>query len=151
MAPPPIKPNQDSYEMIRDKPSKVMSQVKRAVDDTTKAVITDIRQQITGDLGTGTEQAQQALQAQQAKQVRDDAQQKQQLLLQTRQNLDQINKQISEIRHRKAQQVKQAEQAKQTKKIEKKQEEEKKKADPVWKKFLKGKMGSREAHQRAGG
>jgi len=143
----------DSFENLTQ---KIAKPVVKAIGDTVKAVVTDAKQQVTGDYPISPEnltggQPPSAKASVGAGHVQEAAQQKQQLLLQTRQNLEQINKQIQEIRKKRIQQAQQATQAQQAKKVEKKQEEKKKQEDPFWKRMLKGKTGSKEGNVRAGG
>mgnify|MGYP001572658622 CR=1 FL=1 len=145
---------QQSDENIEGIMAKAGKQVKKAVSDTVKAVATDVKQQVTGDLGSGTEQNQtqgKPLDPAQSSSAKATEDKHQALLEQTRQNLQKINDDIQRIRQERIKKEQEVNKKEEQKKEQKKQVEKKKQEEPAWKRMLKGKMGSREAHQRAGG
>jgi len=142
--------NQDSFETIEGisgKAQKQMKQAVKAVGDTVAAAVQDAKQQVSGDYGAGTEQAQQKILSQQQQQQV--AGQSQQLLDQTRQNLEAINSEIVKIRKGKEQQQKQAEKKEEKQKEQKKAVEQKKAEEPIWRRMLR--KGSHEAQNKVAG
>lgn len=133
--------DQNSFENMT---TKAVKPVVKVIGDTVKTVAIDARQQITGnyqnspDNPTGNNQSKSA----------DDTNAKNAQMQQVRQNLEQINNQIKAIRQKRDQKENTEEKRKEDKKGV---EQQKKQKEPIWKKFLMGKKGSRESHQRAGG
>jgi hypothetical protein len=143
---------QQSDENIEGIMAKAAKQVKKAASDTVKAVVADAKQQVTGDPTSPAEQASLGAGKLDPGQQSQIQQQHQQVLAQTRQNLEQINAAINKARQERLKRDQEVNKKEEQKKEQKKQvEEQKKQEDPAWKRLLKGKMGSRESHQRAGG
>lgn len=141
-------PFEGSFENLTTKAAKP---VKRAVSDTAKALGADVKQQVMGSgpepslvEQTGVKQAT----AGQQDQIRE---QQQQQMVDTRQNLARINQEIVQARQARLKREQESRRGEEREKKEKKVEEQRKKEDPMWKKVLRGKMGSRESAQRAGG
>ena len=137
-------PFEGSFKNLTTKAAKP---IKKAVSDAARAVAGDVKEAVMGS--NLVEEAG-------LKEIKPDEKQeiekKQQLLMtETAANLKKINDEIKKAREerikKQTQQVRQADQAVQAKKAE----EQKRKEDPIWKKMLKGKMGSREAARNAGG
>jgi len=143
------KPNEESIEGILSRPA--VKRAAKAAGDTVKAMMTDAKQQLTGDFGMqAMEQAQKQQKTLTTQQQQNIQQQSQQTLIQTRQNLEKINNEIKMIRQKKTQEKQQITKAETQKKEQKKVMEEKKKnEEPIWKKMLRS--GSHEMIKNAGG
>ncbi len=143
---------QNPYETIEGIAKAAAKPVKKAVSDTVKAVVSDVK----GDLGIETPSANSGqagpadAKAMVGKQAEED-QKSEKLLSETRSRLEEINAKIKrarEERERKNQEIKRLS----NEAIKKnKYEQQKKDNDPIWKKLLKGKQGSRESNMRGGG
>jgi hypothetical protein len=147
-------PWETSFETMTSQAQKTTAQVKKSAGDTVKAVLQDVKQQVSGDYGAAMEQGQQAGAAgqspkispqEQAAKLQDEEKKKRELIAQTRQNLERINMEIKRARDERLKKEEERKKAEQKKAEEKKVVEQKKKEeDPAWKKMLQGKMGSRE-------
>jgi cell envelope opacity-associated protein A len=118
-----------------------------------------VKQQVTGDIGSGMEQGQQQAaagnqvqQADQMQKMQEEERKKRELLAQTRQNLEKIEMEIKRARDERLKKDEERKRVEEKKKEQKKQVEEKKKdEDPVWKKMLAGKSGSHEVAKGVSG
>lgn len=125
---------------------KAAATVKKTAVDVVKAVAADIKPQAgTDETGKGQTAAGQTVQPP----VEDKKQQK---LAETRQSLARINQEIVKARQERIKKYQESLKVKDKEKQEKKAEiQEKKKDDSVLMKLIKGKSGTREGIQRAGG
>lgn len=143
---------QNPYETIEGIAKSAAKPVKKAVSDTVKAVVSDVK----GDLGietpatTSGQANQQTKSDHQATKAQED-QKSEKLLGETRNRLEELNAKIKRAREERERKYAEMTKQKQQEVQKKKYEEQKKDNDPIWKKMLKGKQGSRESNMRGGG
>ncbi|MEK9201291.1 MAG: hypothetical protein AAB909_04960 [Patescibacteria group bacterium] len=143
---------QNPYETIEGIAKAAAKPVKKAVSDTVKAAVSDVK----GDLGIETQTTSSGQANQQAKsdhqttKAQED-QKSEKLLSETRNKLEELNAKIKRAREERERKTTILRQAQDKEAQKKKYEEQKKDNDPIWKKMLKGKQGSRESNMRGGG
>jgi hypothetical protein len=144
-------PFESSFENLTTKASGAAKKTVKAVGDAAVAAASDVRAQVTGNYDQKSLVDEMGLNQVSTTQQQQIQQQQQQLTQQTRANLEQINAAIKRARDERLkkdqERKKQIVQAEQKKQAEEKQKQE----DPLWKRLLKGKMGSREQSKNAGG
>jgi hypothetical protein len=143
-------PFEGSFENLSTKAQGAAKKIVKAAGDAAGAMATDVKQQLTGDYDKPLVE-QMGLQTQTSQQQQQIQQNQQALLAQTKQNLDRINAEIKQAREMRIKKEQEKKKTEQQEKQQKQVEERKKQEDPVWKKMLKGKMGSRESGKQASG
>lgn len=143
-------PFETSFESLTTKAGRAAKSIVKAAADTAGAAAADVVSQVTGDYGDKSLVEEAGLK-QVSGQKQQQIQQQQQVLNQTRTNLEQINLAIKKAREERIRKEQESRKVKEREVQKKKIEEEKKKEDPLWKKVLKGGMGSKEIAKNVGG
>jgi len=147
----PKNPYETSFENLTGNVQASAKKVVKTAGDTAGAVVQDVKDSFGGPAPSKNLVEEVGLKQVSAKDGKQAEEERKKNLELTRRNLEQINQAIKRARDerlkKQAEAAKQAEQVKQAKKAE----EKKKKEDPVWKKMLKGSMGSKEMSRNVSG
>ena len=132
------------------------TQVKKTTKQAAQTVVSDVKQQVTGEMPgqpvTNVGLIEQlGLKEVKPEDKEEQEQKNKQLLSQTRQNLEKINQELEEVRRKKAKKEEEAKKVEKQAEEKKVAEKKKKDEDPFWKRMLRGKTGPHEAGKNVAG
>src|SRR3989344_4690938 len=144
-------PYESSFETLTGQAATGVKKTIKAAGDAAAVMIKDAADSLGGQTKSTSlvdEVGLQPLGQTQAKQAEEE---RKKVLMQTRQNLEQINQAIKKARDERLKKELEVKKVKDQETQKKKMEEKKKQEDPLWKKMLKGSMGSKEMGKNVAG